>query len=286
MENLSKVIEELLKAILPSTIAIILGLFIEYAYFLPSSQSVTGKEREKAQSLLFNKMFVLILAIAFFYGIFQLWSAFSLVVVYLIFFGVTVFIGLHIHNMFYGATFLRLKYYQQRFNENYAEAAKTLQEIANARPNDLNPLLEQADIYLQKTQDYKSAIATLQQVLAKNGDNYAILDNLRMAYWGLLENTNDEAILFELIITIERMLVIKATNADLVCELSKIYFYLKDFKTGMEKINTLLSNLSESAEWAKIQSPEKARITFTNVIESQSVIISLLSEVILLANEK
>lgn len=151
-----------------------------------------------------------------------------------------IWLVLMVHNLFYHATFLMIKYFFQNTSNNYDDALRTLHRIIQMRPDDTFPLLEQVRIYIDRN-DFSSAQDSLNKAMALVGERLDVLELQTNLFWQW-EKWDQVAI------TIKKMLNISPDRVDLRQDLLAAYFYTGKYHQGIKEINEFIKDLIKAAK--------------------------------------
>jgi tetratricopeptide (TPR) repeat protein len=147
---------------------------------------------------------------------------------------------LYLHNLYYHATFLWIKFYFQYSINNYDDALQTLVKITQKKPEDTFPLLEQANIYIYYTKDFPSAQVALNKAMSLVGERSDILEIQETLFWNWGKWD-------QVVNTIKKILSISPERVDLRQDLLGAYIYLGEYQLGLDELNELIENLLSAA---------------------------------------
>lgn len=173
-------------------------------------------------------------------GLFQLWPNFWVCIGFTLYLTVPLILGLYVHNLFYHATFLWIKYHYQIATGDQDQALKTLVSFITARPFDSYPWLQQASIYLRR-KDFQHAEESINVAIRLDGEKPELLDVKISVLWA---SGNWQ----ELVGTIERAIQLDPRRTDLHYDLSAVNLYLGRYRLGTSSLINLIEKLIEKAK--------------------------------------
>ncbi len=218
--------------------------------------------------------FLTALAAAIFGGaiaksIYDLWPSFWVFIGVLFYIGGAIWLVLFVHNLFYHATFLMIGFFFQYVTNKYNDALITLSKVIKVRPNDVFPLLQLANIYIER-KEFPSAQNILNRALSLVGERSDVLETQMILFWnwGKWEQVT---------ITIKKILRASPNRVDLRQDLLVAYFYLGRYQQGIKELNELITGLLDSAKSfeAKSQFPSARRKLWTAVNAQQKAMTLL-----------
>ena len=218
-------------------------------------------------------------AIAYF--AYDKWSTILLCIAYSFLIVIAVLVFFYVHNLFYGATFLVIRYLYQDARCDYSEALNTLHEIKRVRPDDPYPFIQQALVY-STIKQYRPALSAIDQALSMTDNRLDILKVKKDILWELVDDYPGIKSNWEILATtLESILTATPDNIELHYDLAEAYFYLDRRTLGIDKLKTLISTLVYRAKALEENSSTRpARTKLWSLVKAQIRIIELLDNVL------